>query len=128
MGDVGVTGLLMIISAAVTIAAAVVAVRRLVRWLAARSPFIAPASRGRSERALSAAGYVAALATLPFAPYLGVTIGGTLSGGLGDTLVRHYGAAVGVGLGLGAVTLLVTALAAVLGMLLCALILRVVQK
>ena len=128
MNDLGTPGWLMIASAAAAIAAGVVAVRRIVRWLAAKSPFTTPTSRGRSERRLSAVGYIAALVSLPFALFLGVTVGGTLGGGMGDTIVSHYGAAIGVGLGFGAVTLLVATCAAMLAMLLCALILRVVQK
>jgi hypothetical protein len=117
----------MIVSAAVAVAAGVSAVRWVVRRLASKLLSTSPINDGR-RRILPAVGYVAALASLPFALFLGVTVGGTLGGGLGDTLVYRYGAEIGVGLGLGAITLIVALIAAILGMLLCALLLRAFQR
>jgi hypothetical protein len=128
MSDIGAAGWLMFVSAAVAIAAGVSTVRWLVRWLAAKSLLIPLTSPGRGVKTLSTVGHVAALASSPFALFLGITVGGTLGGGLGDTLARHWGAAIGVGVGIGAVTLVVASLAAIIGVLLCALVLRAVQK
>ena len=64
----------MIVSAAIAIAFGVTAVRWVVRQLTSKLLLPSPGARGRGQKILPVVGYVAALGSLPFALFLGVTV------------------------------------------------------
>ena len=121
---VGISGWLMFCSAAVGVVASLWLTHRLIQWLSTSSFF----AEARRSPATSITAYIFAVVSLPFALYLGVTVGGTLGGGWGDQLVGSAGTVIGLGIGLFGVTMLITGVAAVAGSLLGNLITKVLPS